>query len=99
MEKQMKYNELVKKLKNDHKQLVIKYTELKRSRSAPHSLYTEVRYKHIAYCMLRGRSFEQIESKWKDPSSSVNAYIQQKATALLADYTKMVEHETVCVNS
>ncbi len=94
----MTYRQLVKKLKEDHKKLVSSYTELKRSRKAPHSLYTEVRYRHIAYCMLRGRSFEQIEGKWKDPSSSVNAYIQKKATELLAEYTKSVVNEIICTN-
>lgn len=95
----MKYLELVRKLKAEQKQLVSNYVSLKRTRSAPTSVYLDVRIKHIAYSMLRGKTFEQIEQKWREPDSSVNAWTKHKALLLLDEYKKMVENEVVCHNS
>lgn len=46
--------------------------------------YEEYRAKHIAYCMLRGRTLEQIEPKLRDPHSWVHARVRKEAARIVA---------------
>lgn len=50
----------------------------------------QFRIKHIARCMLRGRTLEQIEPKLKNPDSYENRNIRKEALALVASITKEV---------
>lgn len=97
------YKQLITELKQENKNLVQSYTELKRVNHnvVNYGMGLEVRYKHIAYCLLRGRSFEQIENKWKDPQNGNNHYCKRKAEELYANYLKQIEvkDETLCSNS
>lgn len=40
---------------------------------------------HIAYCMLRGRTLEQIEPKIKDPNSHIHARVRKEAARIVAE--------------
>ena len=46
--------------------------------------YYEYRSKHIAYCMLRGRTLEQIEPKLRDPNSYIHVQIRTEAAKIVA---------------
>lgn len=46
--------------------------------------YEEFRAKHIAYCMLRGRTLEQIEPKLRDPNSAVHTRVRKEAAKIIA---------------
>jgi len=75
----------IQKLKNELKSLASQIRETKQSRKEPRKeslwkiqsrLYDqkfEFRHKHIAYCLLRGRTMEQIEKPGEDnlPCQSV----------------------------
>lgn len=50
--------------------------------------YTEFRSKHIAYCLLRGRTIEQIEPKLRDPYDYSHQYIRKLANDIV---TKVME--------
>lgn len=43
------------------------------------------RAKHIAYCMLRGRTLEQIEPKLRDPNSWTHTRVRKEAARLVAE--------------
>lgn len=87
----MKYVDLRNKLKQEHKVRVENYTKEKRENLSSHSDYLEVRIKHLAYCMLRGRKFEELEAKWKHPDSSVNLYVKKKSEELYGEYLGMLD--------
>jgi hypothetical protein len=38
---------------------------------------------HIAYCMLRGRTLEQIEPKLRDPNGFNHAYVRKQAVKII----------------
>jgi roadblock/LC7 domain-containing protein len=67
-------NEKLLELKKELKQEASEIRAMKASRCAANSGYVhglhwaqlEYRYKHIAYCMARGRTYEQIEGKVHD---------------------------------
>lgn len=42
------------------------------------------RANHIAYCMLRGRTLEQIEPKLRDPNDPSHRYAREKAASIVA---------------
>jgi hypothetical protein len=46
-------------------------------------LYLEFRSKHIAYCMLRGKTLEQIEPKLRNPSLDVHAKVRKAAASIV----------------
>lgn len=39
---------------------------------------------HIAYCMLRGRTLEQIEPKLRDPNSWTHARVRKEAARIVS---------------
>lgn len=84
----MTYKELRLKLKEEQKALVALHTEKKRNGYS--SLYREVRTKHIAQSLFRGKPFESIEYKWKDEKNPEHAYIKKNAEALYEQYKAMV---------
>lgn len=49
------------------------------------SAQDQFRIKHIARCMLRGRTLEQIEPKLRDPNSYHHAYIRKQAAKLVTE--------------
>lgn len=67
------------------------------------SLQHEFRHRHIARCLLRGRSYKQIENKIKDPlnhpnSNLINLYLEEYSALLGLDtypsYRGIVAHNT-----
>lgn len=46
--------------------------------------YQEFRAKHIAYCLLRGRTIEQIEPKLRDPNSYIHTKVRKEADKIVA---------------
>lgn len=44
----------------------------------------EFRANHIAYCMLRGRTLEQIEPKLRDPNDTSHRWAREKAASIIA---------------
>lgn len=58
----------------------------------------EFRHQHIAYCLIRGRSYEQVESKVRENNEPNQDYIKQ----LLEEYPSIPEMEdeaAICPNS
>lgn len=43
----------------------------------------QFRIKHIARCLLRGRTLEQIEPKLRDPNSYNHAYVRKQAAKIV----------------
>lgn len=84
------YKEIRLALKLEMKLLTETHTALKRERKDTWSSYRDVRTKHIAYSMFKGSSFEQVESKWKEPLNSNNHYIKSAATKLYESYLKRI---------
>lgn len=84
----MTYKELRLKLKNEQKALVLEHTTQKRNGYS--RLYQQVRINHIAYSLFRGKPFESIESKWKDPKNPEHEYLKRKALALVDSYRALV---------
>jgi len=54
------------------------------------NLGKDYRHMHIAYCLLRGRTMEQIESKNRE-NNKPNTY-------LINEYMEKYREETICVN-
>lgn len=84
------YKELRLKLKNEQKLRVTEHTKNKREGCSTWKSYQEVRTHHIAYSLFRGKPFESIESKWKDPKNPEHKYIKTKAEALVATYRALL---------
>lgn len=93
----MTFLELRKKLKIELKSLAKSIRTLKSQRKAMKgyvsgllSTQEQFRSKHAAYCMLAGRSFDQIEQKWREPTSRSNLGIKAKADELLLSYKSLI---------
>lgn len=54
----------------------------------------EFRSKHIAYCLLRGRTIEQIESKHRDKNEASHQYCWKVAHQLLSEYQTKLGEQT-----
>ena len=69
----------IKILKQELKELAVEIRKLRKTRkSEPYgyvpgleSLSSEARHKHIVYCMLRGRRYEEIEPKCHNAPSTI----------------------------
>lgn len=53
------------------------------------------RVKHIARCLLRGRSIEEIENKHRDPSNPHHRWAYEAALKIVAKVTEEVDAETL----
>jgi len=86
------------KLKAELKVLASEIRQLKSTRKqCPHGYVSglsnaqnEFRIKHIARCMLRGRTLEQIEPKLRDPNDYNHAYVRKQAAKIVADILEAV---------
>lgn len=101
MEKQptqsISYKELRKQLKSE----IIKLTEEAVKAQGYYlgsTAYCELRSKHIAYSMFKGKTFEQVEKSWKHPESWINLSVKKRAEILLASYQDRVKRheEALC---
>ena len=52
--------------------------------------YMDIRSKHVAYSMFKGRTFEQVEKSWKHPLSWINRSVKKRSEELLANYQSKV---------
>lgn len=59
------------------------------------NLQYKFRAKHIAYCMLRGRTLEQIEPKLKDPKDWNHTIVRREATKIMKEVLEAINVETV----
>lgn len=75
------------KIKEIHKDLV---QEIRKRKFDCHHAYSwEFRHRHIAYCLLRGRTMEQIERKTREdnhPSERLIDKYKEEYTKMLSDY-------------
>lgn len=86
------------KLKAELKVLALEIRQLKSTRKQCKFGYVsglgyaqnEFRIKHIARCMLRGRTLEQIEPKLRDPNDMNHAYVRKQAAKIVADVLEAV---------
>ena len=54
-------------------------------------LGSEYRHRHIAYCLLRGREYEEIERKCRDDNKPNFKYIEELKERFIGDLNKVVE--------
>lgn len=97
------YKEIRSSIKSEYKKLIEEHTKAKREYRG-YGLYEQVRIMHIAYSMFRGSTFEQIESKWKQPENPTHRWIKAKALKLYEEYMKRIvvengaNDEAVCIS-
>lgn len=97
------------KLKSELKVLALEIKDLKSKRKNKEftnghgyvygleSAQSRFRIKHIAYCILRGRTLEEIEPKLRDPQSSTNLYVRREAKKLVdAIMVEVTNAQVVC---
>ena len=90
----------LKVLAQEIRQLKSKRKEYKGFVPGLGSSQIEFRYKHIAYCMLRGRSLEQIENKLRDPNLPEHAYVRKEAAKIVSQVLKEVsDAEALCISA
>lgn len=53
---------------------------------------------HIARCLLRGRTMEQIEGKHRNPNDPMHRWVHQEALKIVTKVMEEVNAETVCLN-
>lgn len=73
-----------KVLSNEIRTLKSKRKELKGYVPGLESSQITYRVNHIAYCMLRGRTIEQIEPKLRDPKSWTHTIVRDRAAKIVA---------------
>jgi len=85
------------KMKADLKVLALEIRNLKSKRKELKgyvpglgSAQEQFRIKHIARCLLRGRTMEQIEPKLREPDSYNNKYVRKQAVAMVASVVEAV---------
>ncbi len=95
------------KLKAELKVLANEIRELKKLRKDPNhnngcgyvnglgSRQSDFRIKHIARCLLRGRTMEQIESSHREENKYETQWTHKQAMALVAKITEEVASEIV----
>lgn len=81
-------------LRNDE-QFKTAQKECWNNQSNLYSARFEFRSKHIAYCMLRGKTLEQIEPKLKDPNDPLHASVRKEAARIV---TEIVQKEAADAN-
>ena len=91
------------KLKAELKVLAVEIRELKKTRkscqfgyvSGLSSKQNEFRIKHIARCLLRGRTLEQIEPKLKDPNNYNHQWVRKQAAKIVTQILEGVNGQTL----
>lgn len=64
------------------------------------SAQSNFRIKHIAYCLLRGRTLEQIENKLRDPNCYEHKWVRDQAAKLVEKCKQEASNEqTVCASA
>jgi hypothetical protein len=55
----------------------------------------EFRYKHIAYCLLRGRTLEQIENKVRDPNDWGYQDSRKRAARIVTEILEATQNAAI----
>lgn len=55
----------------------------------------EFRYKYIAYCLLRGKTLEQIENKVRDPNDWGYQDSRKRAARIVAEILEATQNATI----
>jgi hypothetical protein len=61
--------------------------------------YEEFRAKHIAYCLLRGRTMEQIEPKLRDPNYYIHKRVRDHAVSIVKTILEAVNAQAETIQS
>ena len=93
-------------MKQEQKERALEIRSLKSTRkqcengyvSGLGSIQMRYRIEHIAYCLLRGRSPEQIENRWKPDKLDEKKYVWKQAEALV-EKVKGEQNEAVCISA
>jgi len=88
-------SKVIARIKEENKALVTRIREYRKDwKHKPYSLCQEYRHRHIAYCLARGRTLEQIETPgYNKLGERNNAPNQKKYEALLREFTEALEKE------
>jgi hypothetical protein len=97
----------IKILKAELKVLAVEIRQLKSTRKQCKNGYVsglgnkqnEFRIKHIARCLLRGRTLEQIEPKLKDPMDPNHTYVRTMAAAVVKKVMEVADGEALRASS
>lgn len=84
------YLTLRKQLKAEIKQLTEDYIKAGGA-SLGDTSYLNLRAKHIAYSMFKGKRFDEVERSWKHPDSWINKSVKKRAEELYAKYQDKVD--------
>ncbi len=94
----MKFTELKQHIKDLAKEIKEKKALRKGAQNGYVSgldrLRYEARHHHIAYCLLRGRTMEQIESKTREDNKPSTSYIEEIKSKIEPREEEL--HEDVC---
>lgn len=96
----------LKIMKAELKVLALEIRQLKSTRKSCKNGYVsslgwtqnEYRIKHIARCILRGRTIEQIEPKLRDENDPNHGYVRKQAFAIVTKVMEEVNGEAVRIN-
>lgn len=91
----------IKELKSQLKSHASLIRELKSQRKTSSNGYVSglsseqqtFRIKHIAYCLLRGRTLEQIENKLRDPKDYNHKWVRKQAQEMFAKLEEEIQRE------
>lgn len=88
-------SKVIQQIKEQNKELVRRIKEHKREWfSKPHRLCWEFRHRHIAYCLVRGRTMEQIETPaYNEQKRIQNAPDKSYYETFLKQFTEALEKE------
>jgi hypothetical protein len=90
---------LIRKTKFEHKeyQRTDEWSGTERTRRELYKAQYEFRHKHISYCMIRGRTYEQIEPKVREGNEPNKTHLSN----LLEQYdpTEVSDEEAVCTSA
>ena len=88
-------SKVIAKIKEENKALVARIKEYRKDwNHKPHSLCQDYRHRHIAYCLLRGRTLEEIETPgYNYLGERKNPPNKKKYEAHLAVFTEALEKE------
>lgn len=93
-------------LKAELKVLAVEIRQLKSTRKQCTNGYVsdlgwkqnDYRIKHIARCLLRGRTMEEIEPKYKDPMDPNHAYVKSMALAIVKKISEVADGEALRIS-
>lgn len=87
----------LKVLATEIRTLKFKRKELRGYVPGLHNAQYKFRARHIAYCMLRGKSLEQIENKLRDPKDPTHTHVRKEAARIVSEVLNPQQKEETSV--